>query len=64
MACSLVVDPQSSSALTGVNDSALTFPKNTSSGQPRFSPPMVTLVPPAAGPEAGDTEVTLGLPGG
>src|ERR1700722_2703711 len=59
-----VVDAQSSSAWTGVNDLAFTLPKNTASGQPRLPPPTVTWVPPAAGPEAGVTDPTRELPGG
>lgn len=46
------------------NVAAATVPKNTPVTQPRFWPLMVTLVPPGAGPDVGDTESTFGFPGG
>jgi hypothetical protein len=59
-----LVSPQSRKAWTLENLTAATLPKNTPVTQPRFSPLMVTAVPPGAGPDVGDAESTFGSPGG
>jgi len=64
VASTVDVDPQSRIACWLLADSAFTLPKNTRVTQPRFWPLITTGVPPAAGPEVGLTELTLGLPGG
>src|SRR5215469_11865931 len=64
VACTTVVDPQSRRAAALLIFLAALLPKNTPVTQPRFWPVIVTLVPPAARPDAGLIEVTTGLPGG
>lgn len=58
------VDPQSSSASAFVKSSATASPKETFVTQPRFSPVIVTSVPPSAEPELGLIESIFGSPGG
>ncbi len=60
----VLVEPQSSSASWLVASSASTPPKETLVTQPRFSPVIVSWVPPVAGPESGVIESICGLPGG
>ena len=59
-----VVEPQSRSARAFETFFAATFPKRTLVTQPRFSPVIVTRVPPEAGPLAGVIESIFGSPGG
>ncbi len=58
------VEPQSSSASAFAASSATTLPNETLVTQPRFSPVIVTAVPPVAGPEFGVIESIFGSPGG
>ncbi len=58
------VEPQSSSAVWFVASTAATVPKETFVTQPRFSPVIVTLVPPFAGPVFGVIESIFGSPSG
>ena len=46
--------------LDAVNDAAAVLPKATAVTLVKFVPVMVTVVPPAAGPDAGLTPVTVG----